>query len=647
MNVKIFLAAYMVVTKPETVFGDVHDLEQAVIDTGKPMIDAFEKAARLLADGTRWKDVDTSESIPTLLCKYLRAFKTWKAVDEEKLVKKLQETLAEINKLIEETKQQDQDSEQMRELKMQKKKVEKRLSQLRSTRPVVQRNRSSAAYAIKEDDDGCESEEEQEIEKKKKGTGMTNEQLAYELLLDANFKLYDGEDDEVPEENLVHTKLCRVFEGTFWNSIVQDLTSTPPSIGSVLGVLSEIRKGIVDLSKGDRSAEQIEEIVDVDHIRTQLLNESLDLPGCKKLVGDIIQVVVSMHEKMGATKRKEKTLSVWSKCKVEMEEAEGKELTHKAVSICEALKMVLNRIHKMRADAANNKLRSMAPVIRQHGIGYMQSQFQKRITAGMQLNMTEAWIRHAFDRLMEQEDFAVNIGTIQISGGNVSDAFGTVMMHATVNLVTEYPHWGGVERPLSMQDQLPETFDLNLLRVKALKNHFDADVVSVIILIQADHEIRIRVRDVASKRQLMQQVSEIVKKNPPLPTNVEKVISLVADELQPCIGDEAMHRVKKVIEKHIDAKHGVYKAIAKMIRNTWYGVLAGKQFPFGVPESVRWMEAATQEHARKIIPIFNVNMRLHVSRYNAILSETFGIKGEGKRKHESPVEGGGKRARKG
>lgn len=46
-----------------------------------------------------------------------------------------------------------------------------------------------------------------------------------------------------------------------------------------------------------------------------------------------------------------------------------------------------------------------------------------------------------------------------------------------VDLVAEYPHWGGKQRTKEHEDDIPETMLLDLLRIKALNGHFHTDVV--------------------------------------------------------------------------------------------------------------------------------------------------------------------------
>lgn len=46
------------------------------------------------------------------------------------------------------------------------------------------------------------------------------------------------------DEKLVHTKIRETFERAFWESLVEDLSCTPPSFSRVLNVLFEIKTGI-------------------------------------------------------------------------------------------------------------------------------------------------------------------------------------------------------------------------------------------------------------------------------------------------------------------------------------------------------------------------------------------------------------------
>jgi hypothetical protein len=78
--------------------------------------------------------------------------------------------------------------------------------------------------------------------------GMTNEQLAHELLLDRNFRL--SEKAGISADKLVHTQLRETFKKDFWDSVAVDLATTPPSFVRILSVLTEIKQSIEELTAG-------------------------------------------------------------------------------------------------------------------------------------------------------------------------------------------------------------------------------------------------------------------------------------------------------------------------------------------------------------------------------------------------------------
>lgn len=79
-----------------------------------------------------------------------------------------------------------------------------------------------------------------------------------------------------------------VFQGVYWDSLVADLTSNKPSYNSVLDVLQETKSSIEGIFKGSLEASDIQKIIDIDHIKTQIEAKSLDLADCVSIIGGII-----------------------------------------------------------------------------------------------------------------------------------------------------------------------------------------------------------------------------------------------------------------------------------------------------------------------------------------------------------------------
>jgi hypothetical protein len=72
---------------------------------------------------------------------------------------------------------------------------------------------------------------------------------------------------------------------------------------------------------------------------------------------------------------------------------------------CQALDLCLDRIHIVRVEAANRKLRAIAPVIQEHGIDYERSHFDKKLRAGtITMDRTTAWISRTLEGIIQSKD---------------------------------------------------------------------------------------------------------------------------------------------------------------------------------------------------------------------------------------------------
>lgn len=228
----------------------------------------------------------------------------------------------------------------------------------------------------------------------------------------------------------------------------------------------------------------------MEHIKSQLKEGCLDFMGCMALINSIFDVVANVHDRMKATERRKETMAKWEDCKAEMEEAGGKEERDRACAICKALELLLDRVHKIRVDTANNKLQAMAPVIRQHGVEYEKSHFAKKLASGaIGMDRTIKWIRHTSEHLQQlQNKSLVDITrpkqTASLVPLDLSAKYESIMILAQVDLLADFPNWGGERREGARKNEVPETMMLDLLRIKALGALFHTEVLSAIIMTQ-------------------------------------------------------------------------------------------------------------------------------------------------------------------
>jgi hypothetical protein len=593
INVKIFLAAYMIAARPDRVFESQDEkLEKEVFEASEPLLVCFHQLARNLCERS-WAELagDTDrKQLRTLLCTYLRTFKAWKIEDEAKLAGRIRHAIRGLESAME-TEDANENEPIREEILKQHKRLREKLVQIEGVtsedgEEQQQPSSSSSSSKRHKNASGTASAATSASVAKKtssvgggaannkggiydssnssgnENNGMTNEQLAHELLLDPLFELrsmYDDDDatrkkDPFADERLVKTTLRKVFERAFWDSLLDDLCLQPcPLYSRVMSVLEEIRNGVCSLSKirGEQPsgiAQRIMDVIDTELITQRIGAGALDYHDCIGLVDCIIdvrlfvfddvggencfsiifltmspQVIVSLHESMKEYKRKEQTTRMWQELKAKMTQAllsiittSSSELGNKDSSssisstqcqkfFCEALELCLDRVYAARVDSANIKLRLIAPVIHSHGIEYLRGQFEKKLEKGsITLDNTKRWMGRVVKGLEDSKDQRVCLATAKASPSLACKEFEKILWIAAVDLVA---HEGFKEQE---RGKFPEVFGTDFLRIKDLHAQFHGQVSAATILITLDQEIRRQVRDGIARSQLLRSISNAV-----------------------------------------------------------------------------------------------------------------------------------------
>lgn len=197
---------------------------------------------------------------------------------------------------------------------------------------------------------------------------LSNEQVAYELLLDANFRLKgSGDIDANDKDKVIRAMIDKCIEDAFFKSMVDELCTVPPYYSNVLMLLKEIREDVRALSTGNTEYEQIGHIIDIDLIRDRVQHDALDFGECWVLIGNVVEVVVAVQARICGSD------SVLAETRAH--ETRGRSLPHlarmqiaatreeKAQALVDALESVANSLSTARMDFSANKLRAIAPVI--------------------------------------------------------------------------------------------------------------------------------------------------------------------------------------------------------------------------------------------------------------------------------------------
>ena len=244
-----------------------------------------------------------------------------------------------------------------------------------------------------------------------------------------------------------------------------DLRLQPaPVCTRVLRVLAEISDAIRDVS-GSREAAVIAELVDLDHIKQQAERGLYVWESCTKLIHGILAVV----QRVQSRKRDEETKEKWEPIEEGLtmgnHNADGRPR-----AFCKGLEFLLDRVNALRIDAANARLRLIAPVIKDHGVDYERGRFQNQLNSGtITLERTQQWIKHA----VRIEVLEKRVDLDRLLDGK-ADAFVHVHTKAVLNLVTE--------RTTMKADACPEMLLLDAHRIAVLQREFGTLTATVPLL---------------------------------------------------------------------------------------------------------------------------------------------------------------------
>jgi hypothetical protein len=215
VNVRVFLAAFMIAYRPTHVFESMGALEQPLFESAGPLITNFMQIAECLASNESFSDVPVNLTIafPTMLFEYLRNFKAWKIPDETKLTCRIKHALVALYQAQENLPvDEPSDSKLSVELRTQIERLRRKLSQIAGTQELEKFDEERGRILSNGTVSGGGGISAIGGAHAALPGRLTNEQLAHELLLDPTFKLDDNGSSyaENPTYNRIRSLFHRV-----------------------------------------------------------------------------------------------------------------------------------------------------------------------------------------------------------------------------------------------------------------------------------------------------------------------------------------------------------------------------------------------------------------------------------------------------
>lgn len=386
---RVFLSGYMIAYHPSSIFESVGPLEQALLDASTPMIDSFERiCGEVVLQRKALREIVAE--FPRVFKKYLECFEGWKTPDENKMGLRIKHALLALYNAQTRLPPNEDDRlcqviycflfspetskltyKPTQEVHTQITRLRDKLERICGAKALVefdlQRNSSNK-------DQTEENSRQSRFERVVFPSGVTNEQLAHELLLDPEFQLTP----DFGKDLFVFEQIRGDFQQAFWNSIADDMQLTPePCYTRANKVMKEISDGLVVFSSG----ENVQDLLDDLQVPT-----SID--ACMILTNRVLDVIRTIQ----SNNRREETEFKWIESRAEMRSA-----ATVPRAVCVALEFLLDRVNALKIDAVNLRLRLIASAIKEHGADCERLRFQDKLNKGtMLLTRTERFFSSAF-----------------------------------------------------------------------------------------------------------------------------------------------------------------------------------------------------------------------------------------------------------
>lgn len=462
---------------------------------------------------------------------------------------------------------------------------------------------------------------------------MSNEQLAYEMLIDKDFRFHTNTVDPACDDVIVYAKARKTCmdDPAFFKSLRDDLDADTPYYATTISVMEEVKAKLLVFSKDYESGKQlIEDGMDIDHVRDNIKAGVLDFSMCTAIVDNMVKIMCGMFARMGA---KDGMKEAWeTKHKVALDVAASERDREKFVlAMSDSFAMVCDKVHVMEVEHANAKLKTLFPVsfycahayrshlttkkqtFSQHGVGYVRKHFENKIKAGVipaTLDNTVKWISDTVN------DVFTNPKSLLKSqlGKSTLRFFGHIVKASMVRVVVD-----------GVRDDIPETLLNDVARLKAMHLLFHSDVAIAVVLSYVSEYLRARYIPAPSVETILSNISSFFKTNRPRDNNLETVMTKVGaimHEECPSLLLPPTSHLKGLVRNRAGP---VYSRMVELLSGVLYRktVITGQSEEFvGIPAEVaKGVMESIHRQATVLNKVSLANIRIHTDRYNAITKD--------------------------
>ncbi|KAI3439327.1 uncharacterized protein J3R85_005074 [Psidium guajava] len=504
-----------------------------------------------------------------------------------------------------------------------------------------------------------------------------NEVIVNALLHEQRPILLNGFSTKSDDENLIKGKIRQAMEKAFWDGVMESIEGNDPQYDRVVQLMMEMRDEICDIAPQSWK-EEITEAIDLDILSQVLKSGNLDIDYLAKILVFALATVQKLSSPANDDKQTTSHQQLLKELAEICEERNGSKNPH-AIAMIKGLRFVLEQIQALKLEISQARIKMMEPILKgPAGYEYLRAAFSSRhghpsealtvLPAAVQWlsslrnGVDQEWNEHttSLSSLLSQESLSQGYmpsTTLRTGGSFLVNTNGnhTSLLHGDsgdktgnqiqeckgerVDLLVRIGLLKLVSRVSALtHDALPETFMLNLPRLRAVQAQMQKIVViSTSILVCRQTLLSERV--VTSATDMEGILSDCIQKVIELLDRVEDVgIDEIVEILSkfPVNGEEAVdtksHQSRKVVMarmlgKSLQAGDPVFERVSHAVYLAARAVVLGGNDPIATklaetalrPIGAVVLTPRVVEAAEVLAVAASVSVRVHGPWYGCIV----------------------------
>ncbi|KAA3453995.1 T-complex protein 11-like protein 1 [Gossypium australe] len=316
------------------------------------------------------------------------------------------------------------------------------------------------------------------------------------------------------DQNGIKAKIRETMEKAFWDGIMESMSQDKPNYDRVIELVKEVRDEICEMAPKSWR-EEIINAIDLEILSQVLKSGNLDIDYLGRILGFALITLQKLSSPANGDEMKAANQRLLKEL-TEICEAKERPDHSPALAMIKGLRFVLEQIQDLKREISKARIRMMEPLLKgPAGLDYLQKAFQNRYgspsDAGSSLPLTMRWLssvwnckdqewgehQNSVSTLKAQDSSSRDVHTpITLkTGGSYNSANASQMKFVNPSKVTDHeqPECKGDQVDMVVRlgllklvsgvsgltsDSLPETFTLNLARLRGVQ----AEIQKIIVI---------------------------------------------------------------------------------------------------------------------------------------------------------------------